>query len=156
MLPHHQTTLLTPQILHIARPLFLIVVESATCPTCLSNWESLRKWLCQQQRQRLYSIMNSHIMFSRSSNSVAVYSLHGGHFTSTIQSWNLTFQVWLVCNPHESGRSLFQEFTSCCHIFSSATDLLNHICVSGDTSVIHGYLIHSSQFQTSKTTTTFW
>jgi hypothetical protein len=86
----------------------------------------------------------------------AVYSFHGGHFASTIQSWNLPFQVQLACNPHESGRSLFQEFTSCCHIFSSATDLLNHIRASGDTSVIHGYLIHSPRFQTSETTTKFW
>ncbi len=83
-------------------------------------------------------------------------SFHGGHFASTIQSLNLPFQVWLACDPHEFGRSLFQEFTSCHHIFSSATDLLNHICTSGDTSVIHCYLIHSPRFQTSKTTTTFW
>jgi hypothetical protein len=32
----------------------------------------------------------------------------------------------------------------------------NHIRASGDTSVIHGYLIHSPRFQMSKTTTTFW
>ncbi len=86
----------------------------------------------------------------------AVYSFHGGHFASNIQSWNLPFQVWLACNPHKSGQSLFNEFTSCRHIFSSATDLLNHIRASGDTSVIHSYLIHSPRFQTSKTTTTFW
>jgi hypothetical protein len=83
----------------------------------------------------------------------AVYFFHGGHFASTIQSWNLPFQVQLACDPHESGRSLFQEFTSCRHIFSSAKDLLNHIRASSDTSVIHGYLIHSPRFQTSKTTT---
>ena len=83
----------------------------------------------------------------------AVHSFHGGHFASAIQSWNLPFQVRLACDPHESGRSLFQEFTSCHHIFSSATDLLNHIRTSGDTSVIHGYLIHSPRFRTSKTTT---
>jgi hypothetical protein len=86
----------------------------------------------------------------------AVYSFHGGHFASTIQSWNLPFQVRLACNLHESSQSLFQEFISCRHIFSSATDLLNHIHASGDTSVFHGYLIHSPRFQTSKTTTTFW
>ncbi len=61
----------------------------------------------------------------------------------------------MACDLHE-GQSLFQEFTSCCHIFSSATDLLNHICASGDASVIHGYLIHSPCFQMSKTTTTLW
>jgi hypothetical protein len=43
----------------------------------------------------------------------AVYSFQGGHFASTIQSQNLPFYVKMACNPYESGRSLFQEFTSC-------------------------------------------
>ncbi len=86
----------------------------------------------------------------------AVYSFHGGHFASTIQSWNLPFHVRLACDPYESGRSLFQEFTSCKQIFSSATDFLNHIRVSGDMSVIHGYLIHSNCYQSSKTNSKFW
>ncbi len=86
----------------------------------------------------------------------AVYSFHGGHFASTIQSRNLLFHVKLACDPYETGRSLFQEFTSCKQIFNSATNLLNHICASGDTSVIHGYLIHSNRYQTSKTTSKFW
>jgi hypothetical protein len=86
----------------------------------------------------------------------AVYSFHGGHFASTIKSHNLPFHVKLACDPYESGRSLFQEFTSCKQIFNSATKLLNHIRASGDTSVIHGYLIHSNCFQRSKTTSKFW
>jgi hypothetical protein len=57
----------------------------------------------------------------------AVYSLHGGHFASTIQSHNLPFHVKLACDPYESGQSLFQEFTSCKQIFNSTADLLNHI-----------------------------
>ncbi len=86
----------------------------------------------------------------------AVYSFHGGHFASTIQYWNLPFHVRLACDPYKSGRSLFQEFTSCKQIFSSATNFLNHIRASGDTSVIHGYLIHSNCYQSSKTTSKFW
>ncbi len=83
----------------------------------------------------------------------AVYSLDtGGHFASPIQSCNLPFHVKLACDPYESGQSLFQEFTSCKQIFNSATNLLNHNCASGDMSVIHGYLIHSNCYQTSKTT----
>jgi hypothetical protein len=86
----------------------------------------------------------------------AVYSFHRGNFVSTIQSRNLLpFHVRLACNPYESGRSLFQEFTSCRHIFSSATNLLNHIQASGNTSVINGYLIHSPCFQMSEMTTAF-
>jgi hypothetical protein len=86
----------------------------------------------------------------------AVYSFHGGHFASPIQSHNLPFHVKLACNPYESGQSLFQEFTSCKQIFNSATNLLNHICASGDTSVIHGYLIHLNRYQTNKRTSKFW
>jgi hypothetical protein len=33
----------------------------------------------------------------------AVYSFHGGHFASTVQSRNLPFQVRLACDPSESG-----------------------------------------------------
>ncbi len=36
-----------------------------------------------------------------------VYSFHGGHFASTVQSQNLPFQVRVACDPSESGRSLF-------------------------------------------------
>jgi hypothetical protein len=86
----------------------------------------------------------------------AVYSFQGGHFASTIQSWNLPFHISLVCDPYKTGCSLFQEFTSCCQIFNSSMDMLNHISASGDTSVIHGYLIQSPHFQTSDTTTKFW
>jgi hypothetical protein len=86
----------------------------------------------------------------------AVYSFQGGHFASTIQSRNLPFCVSIACNPYEVGGSLFQELTACRHIFSSANNMLHYIRASGDTFVIHGYLIHSPRFQTSKTTTTFW
>jgi hypothetical protein len=86
----------------------------------------------------------------------AVYSFQGGHFVSTIQSQNLPFCVSIACNLYEAGHSLFQEFTSCRHIFSSANNMLHYIWASGDTSIIHGYLIHSPHSQTSETTTTFW
>ena len=50
MLPHHQATLLTPRMLHIARPSFLhcwliIVVDCATCLQCVCQiwwtWECI-------------------------------------------------------------------------------------------------------------------
>jgi hypothetical protein len=78
----------------------------------------------------------------------AMYSFQGGYFASTIQSCNLPFQINSECDPYESGGSLFQEFTSCRQIFSSATNMLNHIRASGDTSVIHDYLIHYPCFET--------
>jgi hypothetical protein len=84
-----------------------------------------------------------------------VYSFQGGHFASTIQSQNLPFHVKMACNPYKLGRSLFQEFMSCQQIFGTANNMLNHICVLGDTSVFHGYMIHSPRFQNSNTTTKF-
>ncbi len=44
----------------------------------------------------------------------AVNSFQGGHFASTIQSWNLPFHISLACNLYKSRRSHFLEFTSCC------------------------------------------
>jgi hypothetical protein len=86
----------------------------------------------------------------------AVYSFQGGHLALTIHSCNLPFHVKLACNRFKSGHSLFQEFMSCRHIFGTENDMLNHIWSSGDTSVIHGYMIHSPCFQTSNMTTKFW
>ena len=76
MLPHHQATLLTPRMLHIARPSFLhcwliIVVDCATCSMCLSNLVNVRMYLRQQQRHGLYSMMDSHVMLRRFSNFLA-------------------------------------------------------------------------------------
>jgi hypothetical protein len=86
----------------------------------------------------------------------AVYSFQEGHFASTIQSQNLPFHVKMACNPYKLGCSLFQEFTSCRQIFGIANDMLNHILALGDTSVVHGYMIHSPRFQNSNMTTKFW
>ncbi len=85
-----------------------------------------------------------------------VYSFQGGHFASTIQDQNLPFHVKLACEPFESGRSIFQEFTSCLQVFSMANEMLNHIRSSGDTSLIHGHMIHSPHFRDSETTTKVW
>jgi hypothetical protein len=76
----------------------------------------------------------------------AIYSFQGGHFASTIQSQNLPFHVKLAWDPFESGRSLFQEFTSCRQTFSTANEMLHYIQSSGDTSLVHGYMIHSPHF----------
>ncbi len=73
-----------------------------------------------------------------------------------MQSHNLPFHICLACNPYESGRSLFQEFAASAKVFNSGNDLLNHNRASGNTSVIHGYLINSYRFRTSEVTTSFW
>jgi hypothetical protein len=67
----------------------------------------------------------------------AVYSFSNGHFSSSVQSHNLPFQICLACDPYESGRSLFREFAASAKVFNSGNDLLHHIRASGNTSVIH-------------------
>ncbi len=47
-------------------------------------------------------------------------------------------------------------FATGVRVFGSGNKLLNHIQASGETSPIHGYLINSYQFQTSKVTSSFW
>jgi hypothetical protein len=86
----------------------------------------------------------------------AVYSLGGGHFVLTVSSRNLLFLVTLACDQYECGHTLFRKFTSCPDIFGSGNDLLHHIWASGNTSQIHGYLIHSLRFWDSDTTSLFW
>ena len=86
----------------------------------------------------------------------AVYSFGGGHFVLTVTSQNLPFQITLACDQYDCGRALFCKFTTCPDILSSGNDLLHHIRASGDTSQIHGYLIHSLCFRDSDTTSSFW
>ena len=86
----------------------------------------------------------------------AVYSFGGGHFVSTVSSRNLPFQITLACDQYECGCALFPEFTTCPDILSSGNNLLHHIRASGDTSQIHGYLIHSLRFRDNDTTSSFW
>ena len=86
----------------------------------------------------------------------AVYSFGGGHFILMVLSRNLPFQITLACDQYECGRALFCKFTSCPDIFGSGNDLLHHIRALGDTSEIHGYLIHSLRFRDSDTTSLFW
>ena len=62
----------------------------------------------------------------------------------------------LACDTYEFGCALFKEFSHCPHVFNSGNDLLHHIRSSGDSSQIHGYLIHSLRFKDSDTTATFW
>jgi hypothetical protein len=86
----------------------------------------------------------------------AVYSFSNGHFSSTITTRNLPFQITLACNPYKSGRALFLEFAPDTCIFRSGNDLLNHIHALGRTLVISGYLINSYRFCSSNITTSFW
>ncbi len=80
----------------------------------------------------------------------AVYSFSNGHFLSTILSHNLSFNICLACNPYELGQALFQEFANSAKVLNLGNDLLNHIRVSGNTSVIHGYLSTHTIFKPAR------
>jgi hypothetical protein len=86
----------------------------------------------------------------------AVYLFGGGHFLSTILSCNLPFHVTLACDQYEYGRALFREFATSAMVLASSADLLHHICTSGKTVQIHGYLIHSLRFKDSEMMANFW
>jgi hypothetical protein len=86
----------------------------------------------------------------------AVCGFNSGHFASTVEKWNLPFQVVLACDPFEYGCALFHEFVCCPTVLHSATSLLDHIRGSGDQGHIHGYLIHSHRYQSSEPTSIFW
>jgi hypothetical protein len=86
----------------------------------------------------------------------AVYSFSNGHFSSTIQSQHLPFHISLVCDTSDARCLLFAEFLPDAKVFSSGNDFLHHVWASGETSIVHGYLINSYWFLTSKVTTAFW
>ena len=88
----------------------------------------------------------------------AVYNFSNGHFTSTIESANLSFTICVGCDTTQTQRgcSLFGKFSPNARIFSTGNDFLNHIRSSGDQSVLNGYLINTFRFRTTKITNAFW
>ncbi len=79
----------------------------------------------------------------------AVYSFGGGHFASTISSRNYATTTSMAAPC--SANSYYAPF-----FFRSGNKMLHHIRSLGDTSQVHGYLIHSLRSWDSKTTSTFW
>jgi hypothetical protein len=86
----------------------------------------------------------------------AVFSFSNGHFSSTIETRHSPFTISLAWDTTKRGRSLFHEFAPTATVFSSGNNLLNHICASGEQSIISGYLINSYRFQNSEVTSKFW
>jgi hypothetical protein len=95
-------------------------------------------------------------MHVKQCNLIGLYSLFKIVILSSIKSHGLPFTICLTCNTTEAGRSLFNEFATDAKVFSSGNDLLNHICASGERSIINSYLINSYCFQTSEVTSSFW
>jgi hypothetical protein len=62
----------------------------------------------------------------------------------------------LACDTSNDEHLLFAEFLPDAKVFSSGNDFLHHIRASGETSIVHRYLINSYCFLTSNVTTAFW
>lgn len=108
------------------------------------------------QSRYLYNANISEAGWALSHFSWAVFGFNTGHFLSSILSRNMPFTIRYACDPLASGRALFAEFGNCDTVFGSAHELLHHIRSAGDTSFIHGYLIHSPLFATTDLTAQFW
>ncbi len=85
-----------------------------------------------------------------------VYGFNDGHFSSMITELGMPFCVVLACDPYANGWALFKKVSSCPTILSSAPALLDHIRVSGVTSPMTGYLIHSHRYIRTEPTHRFW
>ena len=60
------------------------------------------------------------------------------------------------CDTTQQGCSLFVKFAPNARIFITVNDFLNHICSSGNQSVLNGYLNNTFWFCTTKITNAFW
>jgi hypothetical protein len=148
--------------LHIQSLFTDIIVLSCTGQVFLSNipvWfghAALPSCRSATRPRALLNLEFASYAFQAMSFCWAVYLFSNGHFSSTIQSQHLPFHISLVCDTSEAGCLLFAEFAPSAKVFSSSNDLLQHVRASEETSVIHGYLINSYRFLTSKITTGFW
>jgi len=105
----------------------------------------------------MYNSEYASYAFQASNFSWGVYNFSkNGHFTSTIESANLSFTIRVGCDTTQRGCSLFGKFASNAQIFSTGNDLLNNVCSSGNQSVLNGYLINTFWLCTTKTTKAFW
>jgi hypothetical protein len=148
--------------LHIQSLLTDIIVLSCTGQAFLFNipvWFGHAALPSCRSATQPHALLNSEFAsyaFQAMSFFWAVYLFSNGQFSSTIQSQHLSFHISLVCNTSKASYLLFAEFVPSAKVFSSGNDLLQHVRASGETSVIHCYLINSYHFLTSKITTGFW
>jgi hypothetical protein len=149
-------------MLHIQCLLTDFIVSSCTGQAFLSSipvWFGFTAMPLCRSATRPRALLNlefASYTFQGMSFCWAVYSFSNKYFSSTIQSQHLPFHISLVCDTSKAGCLLFAEFAPSATVFSSSNVLLQHVKASGEISVIHGYLINSYCFLTSKITTGFW
>ena len=91
----------------------------------------------------MYNSEYASYAFQASQFSWAVYNFSNGHFTSTIESANLSFMIHVGCDTTQQGRSLLGKFAPNAQIFSTGNEFLNNTCSSGNQSVLNRYLINT-------------
>jgi hypothetical protein len=136
-----------------------IVTQEQNIQPCLANYPIQFGKFPSLDKTYIHPMYNSEfpaLAFCMACFNWAVYLFNSGHFASTISMRNLPFDISLTCNPYAYVRALFIEFTKRRCILPSAAALLDHICKSGDQSLLNGYLIHSHRYQASEPTTAFW
>ena len=77
----------------------------------------------------MYNLEYAGYALQASQFSWAVFNFSHGHFTSTIESANLSFKVRVGCDTTQRGCSLFGKFAPNARIFSTGNDFLNHIAL---------------------------
>jgi hypothetical protein len=86
----------------------------------------------------------------------AVYGFNSGHLLHTIRDMGIAFWIVVAADPFAYGCALFREVTDCPTILSGSPALLDHVCGSGITSKLTGYVIHSHHYQGNEPTCKFW
>jgi hypothetical protein len=159
---HVTKTSETTDVLHIQSLLADIVISSCTGNMLLSNipihFGHAVPPSCRSMAPP-HALLNSEFAsyaFQAMYFCWAMYSFSIRHFSSTIQSQHLRFHISLACDTSNAGHLLFAEFALDAKVFSSGNDFLHHVWGLGETSIVHGYLINSYHFLTSKVTTVFW
>jgi hypothetical protein len=149
-------------VLHIQSLLTDIVISSCTGNTLLSNvpicFDHVVSPSCRSTAPPHALLISEFATYAFQAMYFcwAVYLFSNGHISSSIQSQHLPFNISLVCDTCDAGRLLFAEFLPDAKVFSSGNDFLHNIRASGETSIVHCYLIISYSFLTSNITTAFW
>ncbi len=82
----------------------------------------------------------------------AIYGFNSGHFSSTFCEHGMSFYVVIGCDLFANRRALFKEICACPAILSSTPALLDHVCGSGITTPLTGYLILLHRYTSTEPT----
>ena len=113
--------------LHIQLLLTDIFLSNGVGNTALSNvpvWFGTFNGNIPGHRKEARALLNSEFACNACQGlqfDWAVHLFSNGHICSSILSRNFPFRIAIVCNPYESGCTLFQEFVTGAHVFDQVT-----------------------------------